>query len=116
MVLVTWMCKKQSSVSISSTESEIISLDAGLREDRLPALDLWDMVIEVLPSTNNTVQPNHNCSRETCAKPNSTTKTPTDKRRQQVDHLSDVDHVRTHILLKVSLSCTSLKTMKLSSK
>ena len=27
----SWMCKKQTSVSHSSTESEIISLDTGLR-------------------------------------------------------------------------------------
>ena len=52
------MCKTQNSVSHSSTESEIISLDAGLRMDGLPALDLWDIVIEVLNSTNSTVQPN----------------------------------------------------------
>ena len=30
-VPVSWMCKKQTAVSHSSTESEIISLDAGLR-------------------------------------------------------------------------------------
>ena len=35
------------SVSHSSTEFEIISLDAVLRMDGLPALDLWDVVIEV---------------------------------------------------------------------
>ena len=46
-VPVSWMCKKQTSVSHSSTESEIIALDAGLRMDGSPALDLWDMVIEV---------------------------------------------------------------------
>ena len=39
---ISWMCKKQTSVSHSSTESEIISLDAGLRLDGLPALELWD--------------------------------------------------------------------------
>ena len=39
-VPISWMCKKQTSVSHSSTESEIISLDAGLRMDGLPALDL----------------------------------------------------------------------------
>ena len=55
-VPVRWMCKKQTSVSHSSTESEIISLDAGLRMDGLLALDLWDMVIEVLRSTNKKVQ------------------------------------------------------------
>ena len=39
-VPISWMCKKQTSVSHSSTESEIISLDAGLRMDGKPALDL----------------------------------------------------------------------------
>ena len=51
-VPVSWMCKKQTSVSHSSTESEIISLDVGSRMDGLPALDHWDMVIEVLRSTD----------------------------------------------------------------
>ena len=36
----SWMCKKQTAVSDSSTESEIISLDAELRLDELPALEL----------------------------------------------------------------------------
>ena len=44
-VPISWMCKKQTSVSHSSTESEIISLDAGLRMDGFPALDLWDLVL-----------------------------------------------------------------------
>ena len=39
------MCKKQTAVSHSSTESEIISLDTGLRLDRLPALELWDLIV-----------------------------------------------------------------------
>ena len=94
-VPVSWMCKKQSSVSQSSTESEIISLDAGLRMDGLLALDLWDTVTEVLRSTNNTVQPNHSGLKETCARPKSKTKTPTDNRRQKVDQVSKVDYVTT---------------------
>ena len=51
-VPISWMCKKQTSVSHSSTESEIISLDAGLRMDGIPALDLWDLVIEVTKQRN----------------------------------------------------------------
>ena len=39
------MCKKQTAVSHSSTESEIISWDAGLRLDGLPALELWDLIV-----------------------------------------------------------------------
>ena len=40
-VPISWICKKQTAVSHSSVESEIISLDAGLRLDGIPALDLW---------------------------------------------------------------------------
>ena len=47
-VPISWMCKKQTSVSDSSTEPEIISLDAGLRLDGIPALDLWDLIVSVL--------------------------------------------------------------------
>ena len=46
------MCKKQTSVSHSSTKSEIISLDAGLRLDGIPALDLWELIVAVLGNTN----------------------------------------------------------------
>ena len=52
-VPISWMCKKQASVSHRSTESEIISLDAGIRMDGIPALDLWDLVVEVLHSSTN---------------------------------------------------------------
>ena len=55
-VPISWMCKKQTSVSHSSTESEIISLDAGLRLDGIPALDLWDLIVVVLHG--NTYQSN----------------------------------------------------------
>ena len=47
------MSTTQTSVLLSSTESEIISLDAGLRMDGIPALDLWDVVIEVFHSSSN---------------------------------------------------------------
>ena len=49
-VPIRWMCKKQTSVSNSSTKDEIITLDASLRMDGIPALDLWDLVIEVFHS------------------------------------------------------------------
>ena len=39
-VPISWMCQKQTSVSHNSTESDIISLDAGLKLDGIPALDL----------------------------------------------------------------------------
>ena len=46
-VPLSWICRKQISVSHSCTESEVISLDAGLRMDGLLALNLWDLVISV---------------------------------------------------------------------
>ena len=51
-VSISWMCKKQTSVSHSSTEAEVISL----RMDGIPALDLWDLVIVILDQnkTNTT--------------------------------------------------------------
>ena len=36
---------------------EIVSLDAGLPMDGLPALDLWDLVIEVLRTTQGLPKP-----------------------------------------------------------
>ena len=56
LVPTSWTCKKQTSVSHSSTEAEIVSLDAGLRMDGIPALDLWEFVIEVFHSSPNQVK------------------------------------------------------------
>ena len=39
-VPMSWMCKKQTAVSLS--------LDTGLRLDGLPALDIWDLIVSVL--------------------------------------------------------------------
>ena len=46
-VPISWMCKEQTLVSHSSTESEIISLDTGLRLDGLPVLELWVLIVSV---------------------------------------------------------------------
>ena len=48
IVPISWICKTQTAVSHSSTESEIISLDTGLRLDGLPSLELWDLIVSVL--------------------------------------------------------------------
>ena len=55
-VPISWFCKKQTAVAHSSTESEIIALDAGLRLDGIPALSFWEIVIDVL-STSPKVTP-----------------------------------------------------------
>ena len=52
VVPISWMSKKQTSVSHSSTESEIISMDARLRLDGTLALDLRDLIVAILGNTN----------------------------------------------------------------
>ena len=52
-VPISWMCKKQPSVSHSSTESEIISLDTRLRLDGLLALELWDLIVSVFGNVSH---------------------------------------------------------------
>ena len=77
------MCKKQTSVSHSSTEAEIISLDAGLRMDGIPAeseiisldaglrmdgIPALDVVIELLHSSKNTHTHSHQAVEDCCRK------------------------------------------------
>ena len=52
-VPISWMCKKQTAVSHSSTESEIISWNTGLRLDGLLALELWDLIVSVFGSVSH---------------------------------------------------------------
>ena len=80
--------------------------------DGLLALDIWDIVIEVLHSTNDKTQPKHTSHQETGTFQDFKTKTQHVIRKQKVDQWSEVDHVP-HILLTVSLTCIFLKTMKL---
>ena len=67
-VPISWMCKKQTAVSHSSTEAEIISLNAGLSLDGIPALDLWDLIVSVFGNTiqipDRTGQPGVNCDTD----------------------------------------------------
>ena len=90
-VPISWMCKKQTSVSHSSTESEIISLDTGLRLDGLPALELWDLIVSVFGSTTQ----NHDrtgrpvaSSSEICSPPHTI-----HKRKQSRRVITDLDNV-----------------------
>eukprot|EP00973_Karenia_brevis_P016105 2202278-Karenia_brevis.AAC.1 len=48
------MCKKQGPDSHSSSEAEVRALDTGLRIDGIPALDLWEDVIDTFyPESHN---------------------------------------------------------------
>ena len=92
------MCKKQTSVSYSSTDSEIISLDAGLRMDGVPALDLWDLIVAVLGNTNqNRIEQDDllKNKREVCSPPHTIHKR---KQSQRViDDLHNVDFISSNV-------------------
>ena len=52
-VPISWMCKKQTGVSHSSTESQITFLDTGLRLDRFACSRIvWDLINSVLGSVS----------------------------------------------------------------
>jgi hypothetical protein len=42
---LTWVSKKQTSVSRSTTEAEVISLASSLFQEGLPALSLWELLL-----------------------------------------------------------------------
>ena len=113
-VTISWMCKKQTSVSHRSAESEIMSLETELRLDGLLALDLWDMVIEVLRSTNNTARQSRLAQGDLCATgDHSINKNMTNQLERESERMSScqlwITYPPTH------LSCTFLKTTKQSS-
>ena len=111
-VPISWMCKKQTSVSHSSTESEIISLDAGLRLGGIPALDLWDLIVAVLGNTNQSNKEQGDLlmnKREVRSTPHTI-----QKRKQSQGLINVLDKVdlfpQTSILLIRKLCCMCLKT------
>ena len=115
------MCKKQTSVSQSSTESEIISWMVDCAWMGLPPPDLWDIAIEVLRSTNNTARHGKQAQGDLCRTgdvPSITTR-PKHQLKRESERLSNchmwITYPPTHIVLKVNLSCTFLKSTKLSS-
>ena len=98
-VPISWMCKKQTSVSHGSTESDIISLDAGLRLDGIPALDLWDLIVAVLRgNTNQSIQARGDpCTnqREDRSAPHTIQKRK--KSHGMINDLDNVDFVSSHV-------------------
>ena len=105
---ISWMCKKQPSVSHSSTESEIISLDTGLRLDGIPALDLWDLIVAVLHGNP------HQSNRER----RDPYKSPTRKKPHgMIDDLDNVDFISSSVnSSRQEACCMCLNTTKQRSR
>ena len=79
------------------TESEIISLDAGLCLDGIPALDLWDLIVAVLQ--RNTYQSNQErrnpCTDLVRAVPHTLQKRK--KSHGMIDDLDNVDFISSNV-------------------
>ena len=75
----------------SSTESEIIFLDAGLRLDGIPALDLWDLIVAILGNTNQS----NKARRDLCPNQCEGCSTPhtIQKRKQSQGVINELDNV-----------------------
>ena len=98
-VPISWTCQKQTSVSHNSTESEIISLDAGLKLNGIPALDLWDLIIEVLHG--NTYQSSQERT-DPCTNPREVRAAPhklqmRKKSHGMIDDLDKVDFISSNV-------------------
>ena len=83
-VPISWMCKKQTAVSHSSTESEIISLDTGLRLDGLPALELWDLIGNVSRVSDGSGKPESDVHKR-------------HKPHKKIDVIEDIDSVPSNV-------------------
>ena len=87
-VPISCMCKKQTAVSHSSTESEIISLDTGLRLDGLLALELWDLIVSVLGNvsrvSDRSEQPDNDVHKR-------------HKSQKKIDVMEDIDSVPSNV-------------------
>ena len=86
-VPISRMCKKQTSVSHSSTESEITAWDAGLRMDGKPALDLWDLIVAVL----------HGNTHQNDQVRGDPYKSPTRKKTHGIIDLDKVDFIQSNV-------------------
>ena len=76
------VCKKQTAVSHSSTESEIISLDTGLRLDGLLALELWDLIVSRVSDRSG--QPDNDVHKR-------------HKSQKKIDVMKDIDAVPSNV-------------------
>ena len=83
-------------VSHSSTESEIISLDAGLRLDGLLALELWDLIWDLMVLVLGNTTQNHDRTGQPVVRPN-TSHAPSQESRGLLNVLDNVDRVPSNV-------------------
>ena len=92
---ISWLCKKQGAVSHSSTEAEIIALDACLRMEALPAQGLWDLVIDVFHPDPTKPSPLPRLDNHRMSPPTHRPTTPPSTLSPEYDGLTNVDYLPT---------------------
>jgi hypothetical protein len=84
-VPLTWICKKQTAISHSSAEAEVIALDAAVRMEGIPCLTLWSTILKVFigegDRSSRLKPPSHANNHNT----------------MEADILSSIDYVKTNI-------------------
>ena len=115
---INWMGNMQTAVSLSVTEAEVISLDAGLLMDDMPALNLWDLVVGVLHSSErrNSLRSNDSVQghvRHLTGHKQSKGRMNQERLTPEGLCLEEIDYVLPDVSPAKPLYCTSLRTMKL---
>ena len=87
-VPISWMCKKQTAVSHCSRESEIISLDTGLRLDGLLALELWDLIVSILENVSRVSDRSGQLDNDVYMR---------HKSQKKIDVMEDIDSVPSNV-------------------
>ena len=94
---LSWLLKKQDTVSLSSTEAEIVALVKSLKIEGIPMLDLWEKLLEVfspkqVPAVLNVLEDNQ-ATLHVCARGRSTS----------LMHLARTHRVNSSFLYDISL-------------
>ena len=97
-VPISWMCKKQTSVAHSSTESKIISLDEGLKLDGIRARDLWVLIVSVFGNvsrvSDRSGQPDNDVKKH-------------HKSQRRIDVMENIDSVPSNVQSSVPSALSS---------
>ena len=109
-VSISWIEQETDAVSHGSTEAEVVSLDAGLRMDGIPALTLWDLVIEVFHSLPNQINESEGMESQGNLSHNTKLQMENQNPTKHINlDLNDIDHVSSNVR---SLCCTRWRTVR----
>ena len=96
---ICWLCKKQGAISHSSSEAEVIALDAGVRMEGIPSLDLMEEIINVFDDEDQYNPPQLDSHSGNLPQTKSARKRDVGYHVSVSDTLQNVDHVPPNIVI-----------------